>query len=320
MEKIVVAVTEGDDKIKALDSTIERCGFFNDLKKSLQKSGKKKEEFKIVVKPNIMMGYNKKYPHVATDPELVEHLIKKMRENHYTNIAVVESQNFFMAWFPKKTVKRVATAMGYTGDTYNIVDLTKEAEPYNYGGKLGEDFVGGTWRDADYRISFPKNKTHSMCLCTLSMKNIFGTLPVWNKREQYHKGVGWDHATIDVLRHFPPDFAFVDAFWSSDGTFGAYIESPKYTKTIMGGKNFVAVDWVGAQKMGLNPMDYSLMQLAVDVFGIPEFEVDGSLKVYENWVNSSVQLGKLVTFLDFTKIPTLIFYYRFKRLSDPELV
>ena len=313
----VVAVVENDNKIEALDSVIEESLFLQDVKETFKKSGKPKEEFKIVIKPNIMMFYHREHPHIATDPELVEHLVKRITDDGYSKINLVESRNMYTDWFPRRTVRHVADIMGYTFTGYDLVDLTEEAEPYDYGGVLGKNFVGKTWKNADYRISFQKNKTHIVCSYTLSMKNLFGTLPPQSKYEEYHDTMGWEKATVDVMRNFPPDFAFIDAFWSSDGMNGCVLENPKYTKTVIGGRNFVAVDWVGALKMGLDPLKNPLMKEAVQIFGKPEFDVEGSLTPYTNWKNSYMTLGRMILLLEHIGLSSRIYHAIFNREMDP---
>ena len=316
----VVAVLENENKIEALDSVIEKSLFLQEMKDTLKKCGKPKEEVKIVIKPNIMMLYHREHPHVATDPELVEHLVKRIAEEGYSRIALVESRNLYTDWFPKRTVRHVAEIAGYTFTSYDLVDLTEEAEPHDYGGSLGKDFVGKPWKNADYRISFQKNKTHIVCSYTLSMKNLFGTLPLQSKYEKYHETIGWEKATIDVMRNFPPDFAFIDAFWSSDGMNGCVLESPKFTKTVIGGKNFVAVDWVGALKMGLDPLKNPLMKAAVGIFGNPEFDVEGSLTPYTNWENSYMILGRMILLLEHVGLSSRIYHEIFNRKMDPAFI
>lgn len=313
----VVAVAEGDKKLRLLDRVIETSSFFHHLDNSFTRSGKTKDNFLVAIKPNIMMLYHRDRPHVATDPELVEHLVNRIRDEGYLHVVLVESRNMYTDWFPKRTVKHVAEVAGYTFTGYNMVDLTDEAEPYNYGGELGKDFVGKTWRDADYRISFQKNKTHIVCSYTLSMKNLFGTLPPQSKYERYHATVGWEKATVDVMRNFPPDFAFIDAFWSSDGMNGCVLESPKHTKTVIGGEDFVAVDWVGALKMGVDPMENPLMQEAVNIFGEPSYDVAGSLEQYKNWKNSSMKIGKAILLLEHIRISSVMYHLVFMRAMDP---
>ncbi|MGH8067578.1 MAG: hypothetical protein ACRERE_20575, partial [Candidatus Entotheonellia bacterium] len=45
------------------------------------------------------------------------------------------------------------------------------------------------------------------------------------------------------------------------------------------------VDWVGAAKMGLDPMVSRYMQLAVEAFGRPEVRLIGDASVYRPWEN-----------------------------------
>jgi hypothetical protein len=49
----------------------------------------------------------------------------------------------------------------------------------------------------------------------------------------------------------------------------------------------VAVDWVGAQKMGLNPLKSRFMKIAVREFGSPEGKIEliGDDKPYRPWKN-----------------------------------
>ena len=315
---IMIVVAEHDDKQKALDIVLEKSAFFDHVKAVIGKTQKSKKEALIAIKPNIMVIYHKDHIHVGTDPALVEHLITRIAQEGYHTIAVVESQNIYTGWFPKRTVERVAKTVGYTGEGYTLVDLTEEAEPYNYGGHLGDDSVGRTWKNADYRISFAKNKTHLAAVYTLSMKNMFGTLPTQYKYEKYHKIIGWEHAVMDVLRNFPPDFAFIDAFWSSDGMNGCVLERLTKTKTIIGGSNYRAVDWVGALKMGVDPMESPLMRMAVAQYGVPVVDVDGSLKPYSSWSCAPMGVAKIMLALERAGIVSLLYHLLFMQLMGPE--
>ena len=52
----------------------------------------------------------------------------------------------------------------------------------------------------------------------------------------------------------------------------------------------MAVDWVGASKMGIDPMISPYMKLAVEAFGKPEIHVDGDPTPYRPWLNVPVGL------------------------------
>jgi uncharacterized protein (DUF362 family) len=183
-------------------------------------------------------------------------------------------------------VVTVARHIGYSGNGYRIIDLTLEMVPHTFHGKLGQHWVGRTWRDADFRISFAKNKTHTWAWYTLTIKNVYGALPLQDKLKEYHTRREIYYPTIDLLVDFPVHFGLIDAFWSADGPFGIFADkAPNLTQTIIGGENLLAVDWVGASKMGLDPMVSRYMQLAVEAFGRPEVRLIGDASMYRPWEN-----------------------------------
>lgn len=290
----VVAIRH-DDKFAAMEHVLAQTGFFDTLEQHWRDSGKGREDFLIAIKPNIMTGNSRKDPSTITDPELVEHLIDRIVERGFSNVAMVESQNVYGNWFRNRDVVTVATYFGYSRKNYRLVDLTEEMVPYDYGERLGRHWVGPTWRDADFRISFAKNKTHISCYTTLTLKNLYGCLPLQNKYKEYHKKREFDWPTIEMLKPFPCHFGLIDAVWSADGLLGFKADySPRHTQTIIGGENIIAVEWVGARKMGLDPFESRIFALATTAFGMPEVEWVGDQSLYKDWLNVPPLLDKLL--------------------------
>lgn len=292
-----VAAIKHDDKFRALDEVLAKTNFFELLQQRFVDSGHTEEEFSVVIKPNFMFAYSKKDYSTYTDPELVEYLVHRIVEKGFTNIAIVEAQSTYGNYYKNRDVLSVAKHVGYsTEKNYRIVDLTLEKEPYDYGGLLGQHVVGKTWRDGDFRVSFAKNKTHCFCYYTLTLKNVYGALPMQNKLKEYHVKREYDWPTIESLKHFPVHYGLIDAFTSADGPFGVITcPNPKHTKTIIGGESLIAVDWVGAVKMGLDPNCGRFVPLAVEAFGMPKVEWIGDQSQYQPWENVS---PVLVEFLD----------------------
>jgi uncharacterized protein (DUF362 family) len=287
-ENTKVACISDDDTFRALDRVLEGTDFFEILDEKWRASGKEKEDFLIAIKANFMMTYNRADESTYTDPELVEYLFNKLHERGYTDLALVESRNSYGLYFEKREVAEVAEYIGYRPRNYRVCDLTLEKEEHDYGGPLGRHYVGRTWRDADFRISFAKNKTHSFCYYTLTIKNVYGTLPLENKLLEYHRKRELDWPTIETLKHFPVHFGLVDAFISADGPMGVISDvKPNLTKTVIGGEKLVAVDWVGALKMGLNPLKSRFMKIAVSEFGNPQEKIEliGDDTPYKSWKN-----------------------------------
>lgn len=299
METVVVRTIQNNDdsdRFALLEQVIEEAGFWDILEKQYAKSGKTKKDFLIAVKPNIMMFYSKDDMSVITEPALVEHFIDKIAEKGYSNIAVVESQNVFGNWFDKRDVENVADVAGYkqkkhSPPKYRIVDLTMDVVAHvyqnsGYKDPLGTYFVGKTWKDADFRISFAKNKTHFSCYYTLTIKNIYGTTPEQNKFREYHLDREVEEVTLQMLEEFPVHFGIVDGIWSADGILGLKSDyTPKHTKTIIAGASLLAVDMVGGQKMGLDPMRNIFVKLAAERFGKPDINVIGDISKYKDWDN-----------------------------------
>lgn len=290
----VVAIRH-DDKFAALEQVLDQTRFFDVLERHWEKSGKSKEGYVVAVKPNIMTAHSRTDPSTITDPELVERLIDWIVERGFTNVAVVESQNIYSNWFHNRDVVTVATYFGYSQKNYRLVDLTQAMVPYDYGGRLGQHWVGPSWRDADFRISFAKNKTHMFNICTLTLKNLFGCLPLQDKYKEYHVDREFDWATIEMLKHFPCHYGLIDGIWGADGLMGVKSDyTPRHTQTIIGGEDIIAVECVGAKKMGIDPFDSRMFALATTAFGMPEVEWVGDQSVYEDWVNIPRNLDKFI--------------------------
>lgn len=283
-----VAAIEDPDRFKALDEVLAATGFFTLLDEAQKNSGKTKEDFSIIIKPNFSFMYSLTDISIFTDPNLVEHLIDRIYEKGYRNIAVAEAHSTYSIFFTNRDIPTLARYIGLRGKNYRIIDLSENTVEHDYKRTLGKHEVHPAWRDADFRISFAKNKTHSYAFYTLTIKNIYGALPKKNKFKEYHcnERLGIYIPTIDYIDEFPAHFGLIDGYISADGAFGIFADvEPNFTQTIIGGDDIVAVDWVGASKMGLDPMISDYMKLAVERFGKPEIKLIGDHSLYPGWRN-----------------------------------
>jgi uncharacterized protein (DUF362 family) len=290
-KEVTVAAIKEADKFNALDKVLESTKFFHLINNACQVSGKTKQHFAILIKPNFMFAYNKIDQTTFTDPELVGHLVRALRDRGgFANITVVEAQSTYGEYFDNRRVREVADYLGFIMDGsagYQVVDLTEDPYEEHYlGPHLGRHRVPLIWKNADFRISFAKNKTHAYSYYTLTLKNIYGALPLADKFSEYHTGRGIYHTTMEYIRAFPLHYGLIDAHLSADGPFGIFADpEPNVTETIIGGEDLVAVDWVGATKMGLDPKISEYMELAVKAFGKPEITLIGDRNPYRPWLN-----------------------------------
>lgn len=287
-DKLVkVAAIKDSDKFSALKSVLDVTEFSRKLDEACEGSGKRKEDFAIIVKPNFMFMYSTKDRSTYTDPELVEFLIDCMHERGYRNLAVAEARSTYGTFFTNREVKTVAEFIGLKGRNYRIIDLSEDLEECQFSGKLGKHPINREWKNADFRISFAKNKTHVYTYYTLTIKNIYGALPMENKFLEYHHERDIFSTTIEFIRHFPIHFGFIDAHVSADGPFGIFADKdPNKTETVIGSEDIVAADWVGAEKMGVDPMISDYMKQAVEAFGKPQITLVGEKTLYPSWVNA----------------------------------
>jgi len=304
-----VFIVKTKNKRKCLEEAVEKSGFKNHLNKKWEESGRPKGEFRIAIKPNIMTAAYEKDISVYTDVEFVEDLIKMIRDEGYRDIKVVESRMVWSLFYEDRTVENVAKMVGYSSTGYEVVDLTdtsKNEKDYDYGdNELGIHPAGPEWRDADYRISFAKNKTHFQCYYTGCMKNVYGCLPEEDKLKSYHgrkRNREFHSCTIAVLDAFDVHFAFLDAYFSGDGLAGLIRDSnPNETNTIICGENCYAVDWVQGLKMGVGPPKNYVIRRAMERWGMIQIqgkekpnpddlptidtEYEGDISPYPNWKN-----------------------------------
>jgi uncharacterized protein (DUF362 family) len=267
---------------------MDNAGFLESVERAFQASGKLREDFAIAIKPNIMTASRRMEPNpVYTAPEFVEYLVDRLDERGFRSIAVVEARNVYDYSFVGRGVQDVAAMLGYSARNYRVADLSEEKEPYDYGSVLGRHFVGRTWRDADYRISFAKNKSHWQCLYTGCLKNVYGTLPEADKMRHYHgKGREFYECCILAADRFPVHFGLLDAWYSGDGFSGHVRDAkPNPTRSFIASPNIFALDWVMGEKMELDPALNYVLQEAMFRWGPIRINRRGNMTTWHPWTN-----------------------------------
>ena len=169
-----VAVARGDVAIGSLDKVLDRSGFDAAVDQALAASGRPKEAFSIVIKPNFMFSYSRDDPSTFTDPILVGRLVQRLKGRGFNRIAVVEAQSTYGQFFENRGVRQVASYLGFDRLGVPVIDMTEDAdEVVDFPPPLGPHPVSRAWREADFRISFAKNKSHCYAYYTLTLKNIY---------------------------------------------------------------------------------------------------------------------------------------------------
>lgn len=130
--------------------------------------------------------------------------------------------------------------------------------------KLGQLFFPDTILSADLVVSVAKLKTHHWVGATLSLKNMFGTVPGvkygWPKNLLHWRGI--EQSIVDINVALRPGFAIIDGIVGMEGDGPLRGEAMSAGVLIMG-DNLTAVDATAARVMGLYPerLQYMLMML-----------------------------------------------------------
>ncbi len=121
---------------------------------------------------------------------------------------------------------------------------------------------------ADFVVSMPKLKTHHWAGVTLSLKNMFGTVPGacygWPKNVLHWAGI--DPAILDINAAVRPDFAIVDGIVGMEGN-GPIQGELKPSGVLIFGNDPVAVDSTCARVMGLLPEKVKHIAQAATLLG-----------------------------------------------------
>ncbi len=123
-------------------------------------------------------------------------------------------------------------------------------------------YIAAPVANADVVISMPKLKTHHWVGVTLSMKNLFGTLPGifygWPKNLLHLRGI--ENSVVDLALTLPVHYAIVDGVIGMEGD-GPIMGTAKTVGAVIMGRSLLAVDSTAARIMGFDPhrIDYLWM-------------------------------------------------------------
>jgi uncharacterized protein (DUF362 family) len=209
---------------------------------------------RVVLKPNLV-EYNREKV-INTDPRVVAAAIELCKSEGAAEVIVAEGPGHC------RNVEYLVAASGL-GDVlrrYNVrfVDINHD-EPVklpNLGRLTGLEhlFMSKTVATADVLISLPKLKTHHWAGATLSMKNLFGTLPGicygWPKNELHWRGI--ENSIVDIALTRTPELAIVDGIIGMEGD-GPLNGTPKPLGALVMGTDLVAVDSTCCRLMRLAP-------------------------------------------------------------------
>jgi len=218
---------------------------------------------RVVLKPNLVEYHRDKV--INTHPHVVAAVIELCRREGAAEVLVAEGPGHW------RNVEYLVAASGL-GDVLRhyktpFVDLNHDepSKRLNLGRLTGLEhlYLSQTVATADVVISLPKLKTHHWAVATLSLKNLFGTLPGicygWPKNELHWRGI--DNSIVDIAATRMPDLAIVDGIVGMEGD-GPLNGTPKPMGVLVMGSDLVAVDATCCRLMQLDPERVAYLVMA----------------------------------------------------------
>jgi uncharacterized protein (DUF362 family) len=218
---------------------------------------------RVVLKPNLV-EYNREKV-INTDPRVVDAVIALCKKEGASTIVVAEGPGHWRnAQFLVKE-----SGLGEILERHGVrfVDINHD-EPVklpNLGRLTGLDhlYLSRTVAEAEVLISLPKMKTHHWAGTTLSLKNLFGTLPGicygWPKNELHWRGI--PNSVVDIACTCTPHLAIVDGIVGMEGD-GPLMGTAKPVGALVMGADLVAVDATCCRLMHIPPERLPTLVLA----------------------------------------------------------
>lgn len=118
--------------------------------------------------------------------------------------------------------------------------------------------------DVDVIINLPKLKTHTLVLFTGAVKNMFGVVPGFHKKEAHlnnPRPEPFSSSLVDIFSFVVPGISLMDAVVGMEGD-GPAAGKSRHVGLLLAGRDAVAVDAVAAMAVGLDPRKIHTCQMA----------------------------------------------------------
>ena len=208
----------------------------------------------VVLKPNLVEYYDSW--RVNTHPAVIAGAIAAFRAAGAKEVIVAEGpghcRDTELLLEQSDLEHAIASERSHFIDL-NLDDIRPVALTSNYT-KLSNISFSETLLGANLIVSLPKLKTHHWAGVTLSLKNMFGTVPGaqygWPKNILHWRGI--ENSIVDINVALKPHFAIVDGIEAMEGD-GPLRGQTVHAGVIIAGDNLTAVDATATRVMGLYP-------------------------------------------------------------------
>ncbi len=301
---------------------LEESGLEEKLRARAAALGKQPSELRIAVKPSFMLGYARKDRSIITDAELLRVLANFLRERGCGQAVIVESANIYDQFFEHRSVAEVAEYFGMQESGMPIVDASNDQVTHAYFRGMAQNTISRSWKEADFRISFGKMRSHPIEMAYLTIGNLEWMGGRCDEFLFVERQAHRETALMMLLDGFPPDFVLLDAYdQASDGLVGVMgCPRPQAPRRVYAGEDALSVDLVAARHMGVRePEQTNILRAACHWFGDPResIEVVGTNENLRGW--RGPYETEFSTMLSFVAYPVYVFGSGRGSLFVPEM-
>ena len=219
----------------------------------------------VVLKPNLVEYDDAR--RVNTNPAVVAAAIAAFREIGAQDVIVAEGPGHCRD--TELLLEGSDLEHAIAGERSRFVDLNlDDTRPVRLSAdytKLGQMAFPNTISGASLVVSIPKLKTHHWAGVTLSLKNMFGTVPGarygWPKNVLHWHGI--ENSIVDINLALRPGFAIIDGVEGMEGDGPIRGETVPAGVVVMG-DNLTAVDATATRVMGLYPEQVKYLRMMVE--------------------------------------------------------
>jgi hypothetical protein len=253
-----------------LRRTLVESGLAEVLRQRAVVLGKSVADLRVIVKTCFMLGYDRRDLSPVVEPGLIQELVDFLRAAGCTQISVAENRNLYDQFVAGRSVREVAHYFGLEPAGFDLVDLSEDQQPHSYRRGIGQTTVAASWRDADFRLSFGKVRSHPIELALLGLGSLEA---VGGRTDQFlfaERQASRYTALMMILTDFPAHFSVLDCFADvPDGVTGMMgCPRPKQPRRFYAGADVLAVDGVVGRHLGWrSPEESPLVRAASHWFG-----------------------------------------------------
>jgi len=268
-----------------------------------------KPQDRVLLKVNMI---NSDFPEKAatTHPSVLRAVIRVVKEmggEPVVGDAPGVAYRYIERTWQKTGLRRAAEEEG--AEAINFREI-KEIDNSTNNQKIPVLHVAKEVLDADVVVSLPKLKTHSFTLFTGAIKNLYGTIPGFRKKELHAlapRPQDFAELMVDIFSVIKPSLAIMDGVVGMEGE-GPVAGSPRKVGLILASKDLVSLDAVASNIIGYHPFDIEITKVAakrgLGVGKLEEIEIKG-VPLNEVKIEDFKLVSNLNTLLK--RVPSFVF-------------